>query len=304
MLKAIQQSQDWAKFQESLPNRKAFLVDGFFTYKLFLSKRLNLSMLYLPGINSFPDPNTLKKLKHLCHQEKISFIHFEPYYTNTDAIPQTKLSPISYIEPFTRIINLQTLNNEAKILGQMKSKGRYNIRLAEKKGIIIMQEQNTDNFYQLLKTTSTRDGFYIHDQNYYQQLLNQLGERAILLTAFYQNSAIASLILTRSENTMTYYYGASDNHFRELMAPYLLQWEAIKFASKLGLKYYDFLGIKNPNDQKPHPLNGVSQFKSMFGGEVLAFAPAIDLPIAKIKYYCYFGYKYLQKLFKKQWFCL
>lgn len=300
MLKAIQQSQDWAEFQKSLPDRKAYLVDGFFAYKLFLSKKLNLSLLYLPGINSLPKEPTLKKLRQLCHQEKISFIHLEPYYQTTKTIPGAKPSPISYIEPFTRIINLQTLNNEAKILNQMKSKGRYNIRLAEKKGITIRQEQNTDNFYQLLKTTSSRDDFHIHDQNYYQQLLDKLGNRAILLTAFYQNSPIASLILTRSENTMTYYYGASDNQFRELMAPYLLQWEGIKLASKLGLHYYDFLGIKNPHDQKPHPLTGVSQFKSMFGGEVLAFAPAIDLPIAKIKYYCYFSYKYLQKLFKKQ----
>jgi len=300
MLKAIQQSQDWANFQESLPNRKTFLVDGFFAYKLFLSKRFNLSMLYLPGINSIPSPPTLKKLKQICAQEKISFIHFEPYYTKTETIPDTIPSPLSYIEPFTRIINLQVLNNEAKILSQMKSKGRYNIRLAEKKGISIQQEQNTDNFYQLLKTTSTRDDFHIHDQNYYQQLLTKLGPKAILLTAFYQNSPIASLILTRSDNTLTYYYGASDNQFRELMAPYLLQWESIKLANKMGLNYYDFLGIKNPDDQKPHPLNGVSQFKSMFGGEILAFTPATDLPLAKIKYYCYFGYKYLQKLVKKQ----
>jgi lipid II:glycine glycyltransferase (peptidoglycan interpeptide bridge formation enzyme) len=70
-------------------------------------------------------------------------------------------------------------------------------------------------------------------------------------------------------------------------------------ALEKKLDYYDFLGIA-PNDSKSHPLQGVTRFKSMFGGEAIQFDHAFDLPIAKTKYYCYFVYKFRRNFFQKK----
>jgi len=83
-----------------------------------------------------------------------------------------------------------------------------------------------------------------------------------------------------------YYYGASDNHYRKVMAPYLLQWEAIKESKKRGCKYYDFLGIA-PEGAVNHPWAGVTQFKGKFGGEVVDYPKAKDLVLKPFWYFLY-----------------
>lgn len=164
----------------------------------------------------------------------------------------------SYQPEWTLKIDLEPPPEE--ILKQMKSKGRYNIRVAEKKGVKVREfdggkgsEKAVRDFYQLLTETTERDQFHGHGEKFYQDMLGKLGPagtvgkaatgRAKLYLAEYQNEVVAGILVTFFGDTATYYYGASGNKHRNVMAPYLLQWEAMRQAKKQGLKWYDLLGV-------------------------------------------------------------
>ncbi|HID92219.1 TPA: peptidoglycan bridge formation glycyltransferase FemA/FemB family protein, partial [Candidatus Peregrinibacteria bacterium] len=129
----------------------------------------------------------------------------------------------------TLMINLELEENE--ILAQMKQKGRYNIKLARKKGVVIEEEKDVENFWNLMLETSKRDGFRSNKKHVYSDLLQSFGDNAVLYTAKDKTGdVLASAIFTMTEGMALYNYGASTNRKRGLMAPYLLQWAGIQWA--------------------------------------------------------------------------
>lgn len=163
-----------------------------------------------------------------------------------------------------------------EILAQMKPKGRYNIRLAEKKGVVIVQEKNIKNFWKLMKETAKRDGFASCKKHTYQDMLDAFGDDSILLTAFSSDGIVlASKIFTVANGMAVYYYGASSSSHRHFMAPYLLQWKAMQWAKEKGASVYDFLGISPENDEH-HKLSSVADFKLKFGGTRIVCDRGID----------------------------
>lgn len=155
------------------------------------------------------------------------------------------------------------------LLANMKSKWRYNIRLAEKKGVEIVSgtEKDLDDFYSIYRETSDRDGFYIHPQHIYEFIFRtywELGQLEMLL-ARYQGSVIAAVTLVHLGNTAWYLYGASTDRNREVMAPHLLQWEGIKWAKDRGAAIYDFRGVPDV-PAEGQEMYGVYRFKQGFGG--------------------------------------
>ena len=164
----------------------------------------------------------------------------------------------------TIVIDLN--QSEEEILQGMHQKGRYNIKLARKKCVEIRKSTNTDEFYKILQETGSRDGFHLNPPEFYQTMLGELKDKVALYMAYYNDQPIAGIIVTFIGNTATYFYGASSNEHRNLMAPYLLQWHAIQEAKKREYQYYDFLGIADPKNPKD-PLKGVTEFKRKFGGQ-------------------------------------
>lgn len=166
-----------------------------------------------------------------------------------------------FIPPYTALINLT--QNEEDILAAMKPKGRYNIRLAKKKGVEVRRVQkNSENieiFYKLIQETTSRDSFAGNTKSYYELFLSSI-ENAELYFAFHEDEVLAAGIFVRDEDVMIYYYGASSNHKRNLMAPYLLQWHVIESAKNAWCTLYDFLGVAGDNEQKSS-LAGVTDFK-------------------------------------------
>jgi lipid II:glycine glycyltransferase (peptidoglycan interpeptide bridge formation enzyme) len=198
--------------------------------------------------------------------------------TDFDRHPQTSL-----------IIDLSL--SEEEILAQMKPKGRYNIKVADKHDVKVEESSDIELFYHLLKKTGERDDFGIHEKSYYQNLLGAMGHNGQLLMAKYEDRLVAGGIFVYLDEWGMYYYGASDHHYRKVMAPYMLQWEAIKEAKKRGCKYFDFLGIA-PEGAVTHPWLGVTQFKRKFGGEVVDYPKAKDLVLRP---FWYFLYKFAKK---------
>lgn len=168
---------------------------------------------------------------------------------------------------------------EDQLLAEMKEKGRYSIGLAKRHGITIqhfhtLEEVGAkfafDAFYKLLEKTAKRDQFHGHAKSFYKTFLDTLGPKkmASLFVAQHEGKIIGGIIVVFYGDTATYYYGASDYEHRNLMAPYLLQWEAILKAKKQGLRWYDLFGLE---------WGRVSEFKEKFGGKIVEFPKAFDI---------------------------
>jgi lipid II:glycine glycyltransferase (peptidoglycan interpeptide bridge formation enzyme) len=186
----------------------------------------------------------------------------------------------------TYILNIG--NSYDELFANMHPKTRYNIRLAQKKDVIIKEEKNVDIFWDLNKETFERDKFKSHDKEYYKKMLEM--ENCYQLTAYFNGEVLASNILVHFGDTVTYLHGASGNKYRNFMAPYLLQWEGIKLAKKIGVQYYDFGGVSPESKENKkttcfhnycwdltHKWTGITRFKVGFGGEVRNYPNAKEI---------------------------
>ncbi|MCM1320734.1 MAG: peptidoglycan bridge formation glycyltransferase FemA/FemB family protein [Bacteroides sp.] len=173
----------------------------------------------------------------------------------------------------------------SQLLENMKPKWRYNIRLAEKKGVVVRRGTIHDIsvFYDLYLETAKRDGIAVHAESYYRSLFELAeksgGQKITLYVAEYDGVPIASIITLFTKSEAIYLYGASSNLHRNYMPAYLLQWTAITDAMHYGSKVYDFYGIP-PVDDKTHPMYGLYRFKTGFGGNIVHRIGSIDAPLS------------------------
>ena len=220
-------------------------------------------------------------LDELCEERKAVFLKVEPdSWQEGDRIfpPPAgyKLSPHNIQPPRTLLVDLS--ETEQEILASMKSKTRYNIRLAEKKEIAVRHIDNIEPFYGLLENTSDRAAFGIHTKEYYRKVFEHfqpIGECQLFL-AEYQDIPLASIMVFIRGKRSWYFYGASSNQHRERMPTYLIQWEAMRWAKEQGCLSYDLWGVPDENldtleknfIDRSDGLWGVYRFKRGFGGEL------------------------------------
>lgn len=237
-------------------------------------------------------------LKNITKQEKSFFIKIDPDVIYGKGLPGTKeeiehdagincmvqlkllgwvfsISQIQYRNSI--IIDLRQTNEQ--ILESMKQKTRYNIHLAEKKGVVVREGSIKDSamLYKMYAETSLRNGFTIRERKYYERVWKILYKAGMLefLIAYYNNIPIAGLILFHFGKRAYYFYGMSSVTHREMMPTYLLQWEAIKKARKLNCTVYDLWGAPD-NFNDSDPLWGVFRFKEGLGGQVIRTIGAWD----------------------------
>jgi len=205
------------------------------------------------------------------------FLQVEPLTpTNIDA----RSAPFRrFIEPVTAILKLKT--SEEILLASFAEKGRYNIRLAQKRWVTTKWVKWSDSygektyleaFYDILDETTKRDGFSHNSLTYYKHFVETIEEHNAggLLVAERDGVLHAAGIFAYWWKTAIYYYGASssDREIRRDMATYLLQWSAIQEGMKRGCETYDFLGISEDGTGK---LAGVTEFKLRFNPEKIHF---------------------------------
>lgn len=180
-------------------------------------------------------------------------------------------------------LTLDLKKDSADLLQEMHQKTRYNIRLAEKKGIKIVAGEAPDfaEFWRLMSLTGGRDNFRLHEEAHYRQLFSNNQPFIRIFFAEYNHKKIATAMICFFAGRATYLHGGSDNEFRNMMAPYLLQWEIIKLAQAEGLAIYDFYGV----DEKKWP--GVTRFKLGFGGQIKKSAGVFNIIFRPALYRCY-----------------
>ncbi|MBN2545109.1 MAG: peptidoglycan bridge formation glycyltransferase FemA/FemB family protein [Spirochaetes bacterium] len=248
----------------------------------FLYKNINNSIydFFIKNLNAYAKKN------RLIFTQIDSIIPFDENFNDLIKNKTSHKLNISLpIPTHTNIIDLDKPLDD--LLKEMKPKGRYNIKLAEKKGIIIKtgNSANIEEFYNLLKITGNRDGFSLNSINYYKNMIKILPFTRLLLL-YKDDILIAGGIFLFYNKQGLYYYGASSNEYRNLMAPYLMQWEAIRIAKKMNCKYYDFMGIADP-DKKLDRLSGVTDFKLKFGGRIVKFNTSYRITHNKIMQFSY-----------------
>ncbi|HUX50541.1 MAG TPA: peptidoglycan bridge formation glycyltransferase FemA/FemB family protein [Spirochaetia bacterium] len=183
---------------------------------------------------------------------------------------------------------------EQNILAAMKPKTRYNVLLAGRKGVEVVQS-NVDElatWYTLYRETAARDRIAIHSFEYYRALFD-LAETfdgpapdVRLYMARHGGDNLAGIITARVGAVATYLYGASSNEKRNLMPAYALQWRAMRDASAAGAVSYDLFGIP-PTDDPEHSMAGLYRFKTGFGGRILHRPGCWDVPIRPLAYAVY-----------------
>jgi peptidoglycan pentaglycine glycine transferase (the first glycine) len=199
-----------------------------------------------------------------------------------------RLSPEQVQFQNTVMIDLNP--DEETLLAQMKQKTRYNIHLAERKGVRVRMggPQDLELLYRMYAETSVRDRFVIRPQEYYQDLWRTFlkAGQAQALIAEVEGEPVSALWLFLFERRAWYLFGMSTEAHRDKMPNYLLQWEAIRRAKAAGCAVYDLWGAPDEFDESD-PLWGVYRFKDGLGGQVVRHIGAYDLPVRPTLYAIY-----------------
>jgi len=191
---------------------------------------------------------------------------------------------------FRNTIVLDLRRSEAELLAGMKQKTRYNVRLAERKGVRVRPGAiaDLDLLYRLYAETSVRDGFVIRSADYYQEAWGSFIRAGLAqpLLAEVGGQPVGALILFKFAKTAWYMYGMSREAHREKMPNHLLQWEAIRWAKAQGCETYDFWGAPDEFVESD-PMWGVWKFKEGFGGQVVRHIGAWDYTPSPALYWLY-----------------
>jgi len=268
-----------------------------------------------PALNPEPPRDaamrrSLAELRDLGQNLGLIALKVEPPWPD-DASTAALLRHLGFCQGFQCVQPRSTVlidisGSEDDILSCMKSKTRYNIRLAARKGVAVRAAPASDisAFTSLLHETAGRDGFAIHPPAYYRTALDlfEPAGMAALLLAEYNGEILAGIMLFAFAGTCYYFYGASSSRRRDLMPTYALQWAGIRWARDIGCRYYDLWGIPDEVGQEPEAymsaevparkgLWGVWRFKRGFGGQVVRYVGAWDYvykPLAYRMYHLYY----------------
>lgn len=293
--------------------------------RLFRWKSVSLNMAYIPKgplVDWRDRDTTTELLQHIEARSRArgaSVLKIEPDLPDTPAnralLQGYGFRPsIHPIQPQSTLV-LDIGDSEKAILGRMKSKWRYNVRLSQRKGVTVRRGTREDmaHFGELMQVTGSRKEFSVHSAGYYQTAFDLfVPEQAAFLFAEYQGSPLAALAVFALGDTAWYLWGASSNRERNRMPNHALQWAAIQWARERGATRYDLWGIPDdvgklavglapdseegvPAEALPIDLNqtphsemwGVYRLKQGFGGNVVRFVGAWDKPLHPVGFRVY-----------------
>ncbi|MFZ2225847.1 MAG: peptidoglycan bridge formation glycyltransferase FemA/FemB family protein [Candidatus Moraniibacteriota bacterium] len=325
------QSLEWRKFQESV-GRKTFHLEGenFWANIILHTLPIVGKYFYIPKGPEMRKQE-IEEIINLAKENNAGWIRIEPSSEESLEVirKNTKYKIIKAphdVQP-REIFVIDISKSEEELLAEMKPKTRYNIRLAEKKDIKIFNigdDKYVEEFLRLTAVMAKRQGITAHPENYYRKMLENIsGDILKLYVAEYEGRVIAANLVVFYGDTCIYLHGASDDEYRNVMAPYLLQWRQICDAKKAGCVRYDFGGVKNPPHPNPlltkergqnagkspspyqgeggrrpdevNPWSGITKFKTGFSPETVPtiFPGSYDIILDNKKYW---AYKFLQKL--------
>ena len=298
------QTGEWGELKSAFGWEPARVISGNIGVQILFRKLpLGFTVGYIPKVvisnqSSVGSDQFWKEIDSVCRNHRAIFLKLEPDHWEGGAPItnyQLPISPHNIQPPRTIIINIK--DDEDTILARMKQKTRYNIRLAEKKGVTVGAWDDIESFHKMMLVTGGRDGFGVHSLEYYKRAYELLQPKGLseILVAEYEGKPLAALFIARNGNRAYYLYGASTDEERNRMPTYLLQWEAMKWSKARGCEEYDLWGVPDEDEAtleanfelRHDGLWGVYRFKRGFGGELKRAAQAMDRVYNPILYWAY-----------------
>lgn len=292
------QAWEWGEFRQKT-GVKVIRLGCFEEKKLLSGYQLTIHQLphtdytvgYLPK-GPLPDIPMIDSLKKIGRSQNCLFIKLEPHLLPNQAVVRfLKENGCREGKPlFTKYtFEIDLTPTEDQLLSAMKEKTRYNVRLAQKAGVQVKEdnsEQAFQNYLQLTSETTLRQKFFAHNSKYHQLLWQTLrppsadsGQAltAHLLTATYQGKTLVTWILFLFNKVLYYPYGASSSENREVMASNLMMWEAMRWGKHHGARTFDLWGALGPQPDPKDPWYGFHRFKEGYGGKLVEFIGTYDL---------------------------
>ena len=259
---------------------------------------------YLPK-SVLPDTEVFAALKDIAHKKKAIFIKLEPnIYQPSDsqdkeilvkAKKYCKQQGCVFGKPlFTKYSFMLDLTlSQEELLSKMKQKTRYNVGLAQRKGVVISEDNSYEAFEDYLKLTfeetTKRQQFYAHSPEYHRKMWAVMQPTGIahLLKATFGGKTLVTWIVFTFNNGFYYPYGASSSADRDVMASNLMMWEAIQFGKKASCSFFDMWGSLGPDANPRDPWMGFHRFKEGYGPTLMEFMGTMDFVVDDPKYKLY-----------------
>jgi lipid II:glycine glycyltransferase (peptidoglycan interpeptide bridge formation enzyme) len=312
------QTYEWGEFREKTGVkviRRGFFEGNKITsgFQLTIHKipKTPFTIGYLPK-GEMPTTEILEELVKIGKENNCIFIQLEPDLKKSSKyqIPNTKYKIQTAAHPlftkYTFVLDLK--KSEDELLKNMHPKARYNIKVAQKHGVIVKEdnsEKTFEEYLRLTRETTTRQKFYAHTESYHKKQWSTLAHKlerdnlsSHLFVAKYKEKILTAWIVFVFRDTLYYPYGASSSENREVMASNLIMWEVIRWGKNHNLKTFDMWGALGPNPDKNDPWYGFHSFKEKYGPEHVEFVGSFDLVINPVLYQIY---KVIDKL---RWFLL
>lgn len=221
------QTWEWGEFRKKTGNQ-IYRTDSF-----------QLTIHPIPFLDNFkigafikgtkPTKTMLQELKKIAKEQNLIFIKMEPnVLKNEKDIKLLKqngaVSGKTLFTPSSFWIDLT--KSEEELLQSFHSKTRYNIRLAQRHGVEVMEDNSDkafETFLTLYKETTQRQGFYAHNEKYFRLMWEELKPTGIarLMVAKYKKQILSAWILFVWKDFLYYPYGASTDKHKQVMAPNL-----------------------------------------------------------------------------------
>ena len=293
------QSPVWQKTNELIGHKVLVekLDDQHETYMIIKSAKRG-RYLEIPGgpVLNWDKPEELApailKMQSIAKKHRCAFVRIRPQILDTPKNRELlrslggKLAPMHLAAEHTVILDLT--QSEEQLLAKMRRQTRYEVRRAMKLGITVEASDSEDyfkDFHLAQKATAARQHFVPPDMRTLLAEHEAFKSNAKIYVARTKDGSFPiayGLILIDGEEA-SYYEAASTDLNRKLPGAYALQWQVIKDLKKAGIKRYNLWGIA-PSNQPQHRYAGVTTFKTGFGGEIVAYIPAHDFVVSKLKY--------------------
>lgn len=308
--KEFLQSEDWLHFQEAAGKEVVpFSGEDFSANGIMHTLPLVGKYLYIPRGPQTINKEIIERLITGAKERDAQWIRIEPEKEVLEEIKKSvgtlrqaqsgnlRVTKAPHDMQPREIFKIDITPSEEALLQAMKPKTRYNIRLAEKRGVkifITREEKYRQAFLDLITATSGRKGITPHPRGYYETFFSVFPEEVCrLFVAEYEGQVLAANLVIFYGDTVTYLHGGSSDLHRDTMAPFLLQWETIKQAKNEGYHFYDFGGVKTESSDSSWA--GITRFKTGFSPktEPTLYPGTYDIILAQLPYTMY---RMLQKL--------
>lgn len=307
-MRSILQTPEWAQFKKS-QGWEILNLGNLFIHKRSLPFGQNF--LYLPEVSADDiSPSQIEELKKITKDNNSIFCRLElidRFNENSYKLIRSFgfEKAFEQVQPkWRQIISLEL--SEDEILAQMKSKGRYNIKVAEKNKLFVEKmlqldidrksEKAANIFYYLYSQTVKRNEIAGRNFLYFKNLLDSFSKTDYfeVYTVYFERNPLSSAIVSFYDGVASYLYGGSSRSHKEVMAPYLMHWQIMKDAKARGMKKYDMIGRDKP-DTSGH-WAGVTRFKEQFGGEAVEVLGSFDYVNRQVAYRIF---KFVEKMRRK-----